>query len=129
MGEGTLRVPMSLFADNRKRLCNALRSHKAVPENAVVVLQGGSATHLYNTDVEYTFRQEPYFHWAFGVIEPDCYGAIDVSTGESILFVPRLGEDTSIWTGPLKTLCDFKDRYEVDRAEYTDQVRNLIYYS
>ena len=36
--------------------------------------------------------QESYFHWAFGVLEPDFFGAIDVTTGRSVLYQPRLPE-------------------------------------
>lgn len=35
-------------------------------------------------DHENLFRQESNFHWAFGVKEPDCYGAIDVATGRYV---------------------------------------------
>lgn len=58
MGRGTLAVPLSLFRDNRLRVCTAL---KAIPnigdDNAFVLLQGGDSINLYNTDVEYNFRQ------------------------------------------------------------------------
>lgn len=129
MGENTLKVPMELFAENRRRLCEKLRHQKHLPHNSVVLLQGGQALNLYSTDVEYVFRQEPYFHWAFGVTEPGFYGAVNVCTGESILFVPRLPDSYTIWMGPIKTLCEYKKIYGVDRADYTDQVRTIFNYS
>jgi len=93
-----------------------------VPENSVVVLQGGETQNMYCTDVEPVFRQESYFQWAFGVREPDCFGAIEVNSGKSYLFVPQLPDSYAIWMGKLHTLQDFKDRYGVDQVNYVSQV-------
>ena len=41
---------------------------------------------------QFVCLQESFFHWAFGVLEPDFFGAIDVATGRSILYQPRLPE-------------------------------------
>jgi Xaa-Pro dipeptidase len=43
--------------------------------------------------------KESYFHWCFGVVEPDFYGAIEVDTGKAILFSPLLPEDYAVWMG------------------------------
>lgn len=51
MGPGTLEIPLSLFAKNRDRLAEKLKSGQ------VVVLQGGDSISHYDTDVEYVFRQ------------------------------------------------------------------------
>lgn len=61
--------------------------------------------------------------WAFGVLEPSFFGTIDVSTGKSALFVPRFPADYEIWMGPLKTLEEFKAKYEVDDVYYADEVK------
>ena len=47
-------------------------------------------------------RQESYFHYLFGVQEEDCLGAIDLQTGHSYLFVPRLPDRYAVWMGPIK---------------------------
>jgi hypothetical protein len=60
IGDHTLFVPNTLFAENRRRLCQRLRENTNVPRNAIVVLQGGESVSLYDTDVEYVFRQVSY---------------------------------------------------------------------
>ncbi|CAG0904769.1 unnamed protein product, partial [Darwinula stevensoni] len=114
LGRHTLRIPMELHALNRKRLCERLR--EKVPENAVVLLMGGESCSRDSSDVFPVFRQESYFHWAFGVLEPDCYGAIEVSTGKATLFFPKLHESFAIWDGRIKPMEEFRTHYEVDGA-------------
>jgi hypothetical protein len=36
-------------------------------------------------DHEPIFRQESYFHYLFGVKEPDCYGAIELTSGRCVM--------------------------------------------
>lgn len=58
MGPGTHAVPLSLFRDNRLRVCNALKSIPNIGDDRTfILLQGGGEISLYNTDVEYIFRQ------------------------------------------------------------------------
>lgn len=57
MGPQTLKVSSELFVLNRARLCDRLKKHGGVENNAIVLLQGGSLVNLYDTDVEYEFRQ------------------------------------------------------------------------
>lgn len=57
MGPNTHPVPVSMFKDNRDRVIAELRKHSDVSDNSYVLLQGGDSINLYNTDVEYVFRQ------------------------------------------------------------------------
>ncbi|XP_049875085.1 xaa-Pro dipeptidase [Pectinophora gossypiella] len=120
MGPGTYEVPLSLFAKNRQRLASQLKSGQ------IVVLQGGEDISLYDTDVQYVFRQESYFTWACGVREPGCYFALDVSTGKAHLFVPLLPAEYEVWMGKLLTLDDFKNIYGVDEVHYVTQIRDVL---
>uniref|UniRef100_A0A3B3ZW71 Xaa-Pro dipeptidase n=1 Tax=Periophthalmus magnuspinnatus TaxID=409849 RepID=A0A3B3ZW71_9GOBI len=101
LGNDTLRVSAALFAENRQRLCKGLKAKDGVVPQSLVLLQGGEQKQRYCTDTDLLFRQESFFHWAFGVTEPDCYGAIDVDSGKSILFVPKLPESYATWMGEL----------------------------
>lgn len=119
-------MPMRLFATNRANLLKRLRAVSELPKAAIVVLEGGKTQTRHCTDHEDLFRQESYFHWCFGVTEPDFYGAIEVDTGSSILFAPRLPEEYGVWMGKIQPLAFFKNKYEVDQVYYTDQIAEVL---
>ncbi|KAF3832306.1 hypothetical protein F7725_025971, partial [Dissostichus mawsoni] len=118
LGNETLRVSAALFAENRRRLCSGLKNKDGVVPRSVVVLQGGEQKQRFCTDTDLLFRQESFFHWAFGVTEPDCFGAIDVDSGKSILFVPKLPESYATWMGEIFPKEHFKEKYAVDEVQY-----------
>uniref|UniRef100_A0A672ZKV4 Xaa-Pro dipeptidase n=1 Tax=Sphaeramia orbicularis TaxID=375764 RepID=A0A672ZKV4_9TELE len=122
LGNDTLRVSAALFAENRRRLCEGLKAKDGVVSQSVVVLQGGEQKQRYCTDTDLLFRQESFFHWAFGVTEPDCFGAIDVDSGKSILFVPKLPESYATWMGEIFSKEHFKQKYAVDEVQFTCDV-------
>lgn len=57
MGPDTYAIPVSMFKENRLRVISELRKQKNVGDNSYVLLQGGDNISLYNTDVDYIFRQ------------------------------------------------------------------------
>lgn len=118
-----LADPNELFLENRCRLNKKLSDEFL---DSVVLLKGGTAVSHYATDVEYVFRQEPFFHWCFGVKEPDFFGALCVGSGKSILFMPRLPPDYATWMGKLLTPEDIKRAYGVDFVYYTDEIHSKL---
>lgn len=129
MGPHTLRIPMSLHATNRARLLTRLAEltkQGKVQQGSVVLLQGGDEVPRDSADTTWIFRQESFFHWAFGVLEPGWYGAIDPSSGKATLFCPRLPEDFAIVMGRITPPEDFQKRYQVDRVCYVDQVAEVL---
>jgi len=129
MGLNTLKVPVQLFAENRKKISEQLKQTAGVPAGAVILLQGGGDQGVCegdSSDVGPIFRQESYFHWCFGVLEPDFYGAIDVATGRSILYQPRLHEDYAIIMGHIPTPEEVKERYRVDEVRYVDELADHL---
>mmetsp|Transcript_43149 Transcript_43149/g.101377 ORF Transcript_43149/g.101377 Transcript_43149/m.101377 type:complete len:602 (-) Transcript_43149:7-1812(-) len=129
MGGDALQVPMSMHASNRERLVENLRARAEVPEGAVILLQGGNAQSVYDTDTEWDFKQESNFQYLFGVKEPGCWGAIRVSDGKSVLFVPLHPESHAAWLGPIKPAEWFERAYEVDAAftmESADTIGRIL---
>ncbi|KAK4415638.1 Xaa-Pro dipeptidase [Sesamum alatum] len=124
------QVPMELHAVNRKKLLDSFRDNLSLssrPLHGFVFLQGGEEQNRYCTDHTELFRQESYFAYLFGVREPGFYGAIDVATGESILFAPRLPAEYAVWLGKIKSLSYFKERYMVDSVHYTDEITKVLH--
>lgn len=123
-------VPMELHATNREKLIRSLRQQLTIssrPLRGFVFLQGGEEQTRYCTDHIELFRQESYFAYLFGVREPSFYGAIDIATGKSILFAPRLSADYAVWLGEIKPLSYFKERYMVSKVSYTDEILRVLH--
>lgn len=120
-GNDTLTIKMSLHASNRKRLCDRLRG-KGVAKGTMVFLKGGEEELRNDTDYCPVFRQESFFHWVFGVEESEFFGAIDVATGNSFLFCPKLPKEYAIWLGRILPKEHFKKRYDVDEVHYTEEI-------
>jgi Xaa-Pro dipeptidase len=125
-GAQTLTVPMRLFAENRQRLCKALKSENA-PDGSFVLLKGGTDLFRYNTDAhDSPFHQESYFHWTFGVQEPDFYGAVDVDKSRSILFMPKLPDSFAVWSGKIHDQKYYQRKYEVDEVHYVEEIASFL---
>nr|XP_051221265.1 uncharacterized protein LOC127339450 [Lolium perenne] len=123
------RVPMELHAGNRERLVAALRAHLSAstrPLRGLVLLQGGEERTRDSTDHVELFRQESYFAYLFGVREPGFYGAVDIASGQSILFAPRLPPAYAVWMGEIKPSSYFKGMYKVDKVFYTDELAQVL---
>jgi len=130
MGAWTHPVPISLFAENRRRLCEALKASGKLPAGQnVVLLQGGGDQGICDgdsSDVGPNFKQEGYFHWTFGALEPDCYGALDVANGRSALFVPKLPQEYAVWMGEIESKEKCRERYGVDDVHYVQDMADAL---
>ncbi|XP_035666459.1 xaa-Pro dipeptidase-like [Branchiostoma floridae] len=126
LGQQCLSVPMAMFADNRRRLCERLRRNDKVPDGSYVLLQGGESQNLYCSDKELIFRQESYFHWLFGVLEPGCYGAVEVATGKASLFIPKLPAEYAVWMGKIHPPEHFRDKYAFDDVYFTCDIAQVL---
>ena len=109
-----------LYRENRARLVAALRAAGA-PAAGVVLLAGGEAETRHATDHEPLFRQESFFHWAFGVREPDCAGALDLGSGAATLFIPRLPESYAVVMGAIRPPEAWRAAYGVEAVRFADE--------
>lgn len=123
-------VPMELHVANRKKLLDSFSEYLSLssrPLHGFIVLQGGEEQTRHCTDHTELFRQESYFAYLFGVQEPGFYGALDIASGDSILFAPRLPDEYAVWLGKIKQLPHFKARYMVSSVYYTDEMAKVLH--
>lgn len=123
------KVNISMFIESRKRLYERMKSLETNSEQlnkSMIVLQGGSNSHRYDTDVEYIFRQESTFYYLFGINEPNMYGGISMETGKSYLFIPRYDEKYDVWSGDRKSTSFYKEKYGIDHVDYVDTMSKLL---
>lgn len=129
-GGETLRVPVSLHSEIRskfvEKFCKKLNDYQI--EHGVVLLEGGRASscHYYDTDNEGVFRQESYFHYLFGVEEPDYYGAIRLRDGTTTLFAPRVPQSYKIWLGNIVGRERIAERYGINCVEYVESIYEYL---
>ena len=120
---------MELHRENREKLCRRMREKlesMGQDGNGEVLLQGGEEHNRYDTDHTPLFRQESYFAYLFGVKEPGFFGSVDVSTGVSTLFCPRLDPEYAVWLGEIQPPKYFKELYGVDEVYYVDEMADVF---
>jgi Xaa-Pro dipeptidase len=119
-------VPADLFSVNRASfLKNLLATQDPRLPHSAVVLEGGRSTCRHDTDHEDLFRQESFFHYLFGVAEPDFFGAILVD-GTTLLFIPRLPDEYKVWMGDILPPSHFKNKYAVDAVHFVDELPQAL---
>jgi hypothetical protein len=83
-------------------------------------------TRRVDTDHEELFRQESYFAYLTGVVDPDCWATIELPSGHSTLFIPRLDDEYAVWMGELKPPAHFCAQYRFDDARFVDELQESV---
>jgi Xaa-Pro dipeptidase len=118
----TLAVNTNLHKISRDKLCVYFTTQKSI-ESGLIILEGGDQQAFYDTDGEPVFRQDSWFQYLFGVKEPGFFGAIEISTQKSFLFIPKLPEEYQMWCGKIHPADYFKTLYGVDTVLYVDDLK------
>ena len=115
-----------MFEDNRQRLVQRFKTDNPDIKEGIIFLDGGKQTSRYSSDTDNVFRQESFFMWAFGVRDADIYGAIDVATGRSYLFVPQFPDAYTIWFGEIRKEEHYLRDYNVDEVYFEDDIAQFF---
>ena len=145
MGRDTYQISVKdVFVANRIKLMRSLEplgddststssnTNTNSNSNVIVYLKGGISTERNDTDHEPIFRQESYFLWLTGVVEPDCAviiirsGTTTTTTIRTTLLIPKLPPTYATIMGKIATPNEWKDKYQVDDVRYMDEVETLL---
>lgn len=120
------KVDKTLHKENRERL---LKNYKAAfpdtPANSIILLKGDITHNIHDNDMEMLPNQEASFWYLFGVEDCDCYGVLELDTGKTTLFCPKLPDAYSLWM-PLHTVEYFKANYIIDDARYNEDLESFL---
>jgi len=124
MGQKSVKVPMTMHKDNRAKLLKRFKTPE-VPDSALLIFRGGDSKPIDDSDIEFVFKQESYFQYLFGVMEPDLYATIDMK-GFTTLFIPRLPEGLQVVLGKIQPPSYYKNKYEVDDCKFMDELPGFV---
>lgn len=77
LGEKTLAVPMTLHRACRAKVVDLFRARGLT--SGVILIKGGEEQNQYDTDIELVFRQDSWFNYLFGVMEPGIFNFFLIS--------------------------------------------------
>ena len=117
-----VHIDLAMFAEQRQRLVSALGAVTTAARPALALLKGGREISRDSTDANALFRQESYFQYLFGHEAPDCYGSVELPSGRSTIYLPRLPDSFSVWMGQLPTPESVRQATGVDLVCFVDEM-------
>jgi Xaa-Pro dipeptidase len=107
---------------NRNKLFSLFEKDK----HAYIFLKGGTVMHRYDTDFEYSFRQESNFLYLTGIDEPDFHVILDIREEKYNLVIPRRDSKYAVWHGYVKPESYYHEHFSPDRILYNDQLESFF---
>lgn len=117
---------MNVHKTARHKLIQLFQRNLSIT-SGVILLEGGKETCQYDTDTDVLFKQDSWFSYLFGVKEGGFYGVIDIESGRTTLFMPRLPEEYRIWCGAIHPPEYFQHQYVVDEVLFADSLDEWLH--
>lgn len=95
-------------------------------ENAIVYMKGAELMYRYDTDYEFSFRQESNFWYLTGVNEPDFHLILDLNNQDYHLFAPRRDAQYAVWHGRVKTKEQYQEEYQPDHLHFEGRLPQML---
>jgi len=125
MLEYAKKLPNSLFKENREKVLKMIKtSITDVPKDSIIIMKGKEDVSIDSTDVNYESIQESNFYYLFGVQEMRFVGCIEIDTGTTTLFAPKVPLETRISTNSMRK-AEVTEKYELP-AHYESMLEVFV---
>ena len=92
-----------------------------IPKNGVCLFRGIETLHWNWEDVDHRVEQESNFWYLFGVDLADCHALIEIYSGKTILFVPKIDEAYKLWMVVLSNE-EIKVKFNIEEVRYVETI-------
>lgn len=123
--EYALRLPNSVFKTNREKFIKAFKEKVPEHDKSLLLFKGKDDMPIDSTDIDYEIKQESFFYYLFGVQEPGCSAAIDITNEKTYLFFPKTDAIYAIWMKVL-TKDQMHETYPDFEIKYTEELENWV---
>ena len=99
---------------------------KSKVHSGILLFLGNSEAAVNYPGNQYRFRQDSTFNYFFGMTDPDLAAAIDLESGEEIIFGNDVDIDDIIWMGPQPLLRDKAEKVGVYKTDVLSALDDYI---
>jgi Xaa-Pro dipeptidase len=115
-----------MHRDNRHKLLKEFKeAYPGLPSDSIFFFKGDITHSIHDGDTEHMPNQEATFWYLFGVEDPDLHGIIELGSGKTVLFVPEIPKEYSMWM----TVHDkdyYKKNFDFDEIYYTSEIEDYL---
>eukprot|EP00004_Rigifila_ramosa_P012780 TRINITY_DN2793_c0_g1_i1.p1 TRINITY_DN2793_c0_g1~~TRINITY_DN2793_c0_g1_i1.p1 ORF type:complete len:428 (-),score=96.99 TRINITY_DN2793_c0_g1_i1:361-1644(-) len=115
-----------LYAENRAKVLSLLTSENGQQAGDIILMIGGRFETRRGSDTEILFRQYSAYYYMNNFYKYDCSMLVEVETGRTTIFLPRLTESQEIFDGPYPPFSEIIAEYDVDAVAYLDESEQYI---
>ncbi len=95
-------------------------------KNGVLLFPGNNEAPMNYPSNTYPFRQDSTFLYYWGIDEPELFAAIDLDSGEEIIFGDDRSLDDVVWMGPTRTMKEKAENVGVAKTMQTADIHSFV---
>ena len=109
-----------IYSQRRKSL------KEKVNETGVLLFLTNGESPMNYTANTFRYRQDSNFLYFFGLNMPNIFGAIDLDSGEEILFGDDPSIDDIVWTGPVEKILSLANKIGINKVRKKSELSSFL---